>query len=221
MTDVALPKTGAMPAPVDTPPVGSPPPGPTPPAAALTPAPTPAIVDGHVTGKAASDAAPVGVDVAQRWSLGADVGRVTGRRADTSFSQVRINGTVSRTLAGDQNATHTAAVYQLGVGFGGDRDKKLGSLDLTGHVALRRAYAVTDGGTQVYAQGGAVANLMMISDERTKGNPYGTAGVGGRAEAGVALAYGPDVERRIQVAVYAEASTNRTEYGVTVKALSF
>lgn len=176
--------------------------------------------DGALTTPSQTPDAPVDEPITTRFALGLELGRMRLNAADASVGVVRIAGTYSTPLGGSQMGSHTAMVYQAGLDFGGDR--KLAMYGASAFVGARGALAVTGGGSQVYAQAGPTGNVGFVSDARSgPKNPYASAGVGGRLEAGYALAYGPDAERRIQISAYGEVNTNHREVGVAVRALSF
>jgi hypothetical protein len=162
--------------------------------------------------------APAQADNGQRFAIGLEYSQMAPRGFADTATVIRIHGAHSRTFAGEAGGTHAAMVYQAGIGGGGTSDS-VHIIDIAASAAVRGAVAVTSGGSQIYGQAGPSGHITTVGDKRD--NPVTMAGVGGRAEAGYAMAYGPDSDRRIQFGFFAEGGLTGVEYGIGIRAASF
>jgi len=143
------------------------------------------------------------------------------RSAPPYAKSPRVRGPRSRGAPHPAAGFSPSGAVRTGVGFGaGGKSDSVHLIDITAGAAVRGAVAVTSGGSQIYGQAGPSGHITTVGDEK-RHNPVTMVGLGGRVEAGYAMAYGPDAERRIQVGVFAETGLSGVEYGVGIRAASF
>lgn len=117
------------------------------------------------------------------------------------------------TLKGDASGDHLAKVYEFGFATGGNKDYGALSLDLGYGV---RGGVKALGHHQLYGQVEGTANAMFLHGSGV-GSDGGSLGVGGKVELGIGIQYGKDDTRKLEISVFSELATNRSETGISLR----